>query len=88
MATKTPQNGKTLGGYNPTAATAIHGQHPSSAEKQTQALSTLHATSVLKGSALQPDSLVSFLAERWDLVQYLPTIDTARRLFEQVGGRL
>lgn len=34
------------------------------------------------------DGPVTFWAERWGLVRFLPTIDSARRFLEQIGGRL
>jgi len=34
------------------------------------------------------DGPVTFWAERWGLVRFLPTIDAARRFLEQIGGRL
>lgn len=34
------------------------------------------------------DSSATYWAERWRLVEYLPTIDTARRFLELIGGRL
>ena len=34
------------------------------------------------------DGPVTYWAERWGLVRYLPKIDTVRRLLEQIGGRL
>ena len=34
------------------------------------------------------DGMVTYWAERWKMVRYLPTIDAARRLLEQIGGRL
>ena len=34
------------------------------------------------------DGTVTYWAERWGMVRYLPTIDAARRLLEQIGGWL
>ena len=33
------------------------------------------------------DGTVTYWAERWGLVRYLPTIDAARRFLDQIGGR-
>ena len=33
------------------------------------------------------DGTVTYWAERWGLVRYLPTIDGARRFLDQIGGR-
>jgi len=34
------------------------------------------------------DGTVTYWAERWGLVRYLPNIDRARQFLEQIGGRL
>ncbi|MBC7617550.1 MAG: hypothetical protein H7293_00915 [Candidatus Saccharibacteria bacterium] len=53
---------------------------------------TLRAAYALHGHALHrtcsADGTVTYRAERWGLVRYLPTIDTARKFLEQIGGRL
>jgi hypothetical protein len=55
-------------------------------------LHTLRAAFALKGHALHRThpavGPVEYWAERWGLVRYLPTIDTARRFLESIGGRL
>ena len=52
---------------------------------------SLRAAYALHGHALHrtdpSDCAVTYWAERWGLVRYLP-IDTARRFLEQIGGRL
>jgi hypothetical protein len=52
----------------------------------------VRAAFALHGHTLHPtnpnDGTVAYWAERWGLVRYLPTIDTARRFLEQIGGRL
>ncbi len=40
---------------------------------------TLHSTRDAGGTA-------TYLAERWGLVRYLPTLDDARRFLAQIGG--
>ena len=53
---------------------------------------TLRAAYALHGHALHrtdpTDGTVTYWAERWGLVRYLPTIDTARQFLERIGGRL
>lgn len=54
--------------------------------------SSLRAEYALKGHSLHRtdpnDGAVTYWAERWGLVRYLPTIDTVRQFLEQIGGRL
>ena len=53
---------------------------------------TLRAQFALRGHTLQQSRAgdgpgpVSYLAERWGLVRYLPTLDDARRFLAQIGG--
>lgn len=53
---------------------------------------TLQAKFALQGHALHksgPDDgpgPVSYMAERWGLVRYLPTLDDADRFLAQIGG--
>ena len=53
---------------------------------------SLRAAYALHGHALHrtnpADGTVTYWAERWGLVRYLHTIDTARQFLEQIGGRL
>jgi len=53
---------------------------------------TMAAQFALQGHTLHRtcpgDGAVTYWAERWGLVRHLPTIDTARRFLEQIGGRL
>ena len=53
---------------------------------------SLRAAFALHGHALHRtdpnDGTVTYWAERWGMVRYLPTIDAARRLLQQIGGRL
>ena len=61
-------------------------------EAQSKEFATLAAGFAIKGHALHRsdpnDGTVTFWAERWGLVRYLPTIDAARRFLEQIGGRM
>lgn len=58
----------------------------------TKRFQRLRAAFALKGYALDrtdsADEAVTYRADRWGLVRHLPTIDTARRFLEQIGGRL
>mgnify|MGYP003380742507 CR=1 FL=1 len=51
---------------------------------------TLRAQFAFHGHALHrtspTDGPVSYYAERWGLVRYLPTLDDARRFLAQIGG--
>ncbi|MDR3453571.1 MAG: hypothetical protein P4L96_12365 [Rhodoferax sp.] len=53
---------------------------------------SLRAAFALRGHSLHRtdpnDGVVTYWAERWGLVRYLPTIDTVRQFLEQIGGRL
>ena len=61
-------------------------------DTQGKAFATLAAGYALAGHALHrsdpKDGTVTYWAERWGLVRYLPTIDAARQFLEQIGGRL
>ena len=61
-------------------------------DAQGKAFATLAAGYALAGHALHrsdpTDGAVTYWAERWGLVRYLPTIDAARQFLEQIGGRL
>jgi hypothetical protein len=91
MHTDTTQSKKPTGDGNPTAGHTDTQtvQNPVNTDKVFQSLRAAYA---LHGHALQRtdpnDGAVTYWAERWGLVRYLPTIDTARRFLEQIGGRL
>ena len=61
-------------------------------DAQGKAFATLAAGYAMAGHALHrsdpKDGTVTYWAERWGLVRYLPTIDAARQFLEQIGGRL
>lgn len=80
-------------------ATNANGQHTDTngadfptPEAHGKEFATLAAGFALAGHALHrsdpKDGTVTYWAERWGLVRYLPTIDAARRFLEQIGGRL
>lgn len=60
--------------------------------QQDKEFATLAAGFALAGHALHrtdsKDGSMTYWAERWGLVRYLPTIDAARQFLEQIGGRL
>ena len=76
---------------NPTAG-HTDSQTVPNAQDTDKLFQTLRAAYALHGHALHrtdpSDGAVIYWAERWGLVRYLPTIDTARRFLEQIGGRL
>lgn len=80
------------GDGNPTAGNAINDLDFPTAERTDKVFSTLRAAFAMKGHALHrtdpADGPVTYWAERWGLVRYLPSIDTARLFLEQIGGRL
>ena len=61
-------------------------------EAQSKGFATMAAGFAMNGHALHrsdpKDGTVTFWAERWGLVRYLPTIDAARRFLDQIGGRM
>lgn len=91
MHTDTTPKEMPTGDGNPTAGhtdseTVPYTVHPD------KVFHTLRAAYALHGHALHrtdpTDGTVTYRAERWGLVRYLPTIDTARKFLEQIGGRL
>jgi len=92
MTINTTPKEKDAGGFHTTTATAINEFNFPRAEHNDKAFSSLRAAFALCGHALHRtdpvDGPVTYWAERWGLVRYLPTIDTARRFLEQIGGRL
>ena len=62
------------------------------AEREGKAFATLAARFALTGHTLHrtdpKDGPVSYYAERWGLVRYLPTLDASQRFLVQIGGAL
>lgn len=93
MAINTTPKEKPTGDGNPTAGSAINNDldFPTT-ERSDKAFLTLRAAFALNGHTLHrtnpADGPVTYWAERWGLVHHLPTIDTARRFLEKIGGRL
>jgi hypothetical protein len=82
---------KPAGDGNPTAGhtDAATVKATADAEKTFQ---NLRAAYAMRGHALYrtdpTDGPVKYLAERWGLVRYLPTIDALLRFLVGIGGRL
>ena len=79
-------------------ATNVNGLHTDTSgtdflttDAQGKEFATLAEGFALAGHALHRtdpnDGTVTYWAERWGLVRYLPTIDAARRFLDQIGGR-
>ena len=92
MAINTTPKEMPTGDGNPTAGGAINSLDFPTVQRNDKAFSTLRAAYALEGHTLHrtdpADGPVTYWAERWGLVRYLPSIDTARRFLEQIGGRL
>ena len=79
-----------------TNATGLHtdttGADFLTTDAQGKEFATLAEGFALAGHALHrtdpSDGTVTYWAERWGLVRYLPTIDAVRRFLDQIGGRL
>ena len=71
--------------------TATTGSDFLTTDTQGKEFATLAEGFALAGHALHRtdpnDGTVTYWAERWGLVRYLPTIDAARRFLDQIGGR-
>lgn len=83
---------KAVGGLHTTTATAINTLDFPTTQRSDKAFSTLQPAFAFRGHAKpRTDPAVgpvTYWAERWGLVRYLPTIDAARQFLEQIGGRL
>ena len=83
---------KPTGDGNPTAGGAINDLDFPTGERGDKAFSTLRAAYAMKGHALHrsdpQDGAVSYWAERWGMVRFLPTIHDAALFLAQIGGRL
>ena len=92
MHTDTTPKEKPTGGSNPTAGYTDTRTVPNTADIGKQ-FATLQAKFALKGHTLHQSGNgdspgpASYLAERWGLTRYLPTLDDARRFLAQIGGR-
>lgn len=91
MHTDTTPKEKPTGDGNPTAGHTDSLTVPITVHPD-KVFQSLRAAYALHGHALHrtdpADGMVTYWAERWGLVRYLPTIDTARQFLEQIGGRL
>ena len=91
MHTDTPQSKKPTGSANNPAGHTDTVIVPDTANTD-KTFATLRAEFAMRGHSLHrtdpSDGAVTYWAERWGLVRYLPTIDTVRQFLEQIGGRL
>ena len=91
MHTDTTPKEKPTGDGNPTAGYTDTRTVPNLATTD-KVFQSMRAAYALHGHTLHRtdphDGAVTYWAERWGLVRYLHTIDTARRFLEQIGGRL
>ncbi len=92
MAINTTPKEMPTGDGNPTAGSAINDLDFPTGERADIAFSTLRAAYAKKGHALHrtdpADGEVTYWAERWGLVRYLPTLHDAAQFLAQIGGRL
>jgi hypothetical protein len=79
------------GGGNPTAG-AINSSNFPMVQRPGKAFEALRAAFALHGHTLRrtdlADGPVTYWAERWGLVRYLPTLHDAALFLVQIGGRL
>lgn len=91
MHTDTLSMKKPAGDGNPTAGQTDSSTVAKLAEAE-KTFRNLRAAYAMQGRVLRrtdpADRTVKYLAERWGLVRYLPTIDAARRFLGVIGGRL
>ena len=92
MAINTIPKRMPTGDGNPTAAGAINDLDFPSGERSDRAFSRLREAFQLRGHSLHRtdpvDGEVTYWAERWGLVRYLPTLHDAAQFLAQIGGRL
>jgi hypothetical protein len=91
MHTDTLSMKKPAGDGNPTAGHTDSSTVTTSADAE-MTFRNLRAAYAMQGHALlradPADGTVNYLAKRWGLVRYLPTIDVARHFLKVIGGRL
>ena len=91
MHTDTTPKETPTGDGNPTAGHTDASTVPNTVHTD-KVFYSLRAAFALHGHALHrtdpKDGMVTYWTERWGMVRYLPTIDAARRLLQQIGGRL
>jgi hypothetical protein len=87
----TPKQMPTGDGH-PTAGNTINDLDFPTTHRSSKDFCSLRAGFALKGHSLHrsdpQDGPVTYWIERWGLVRYASTIDTARRILESIGGRL
>ncbi len=94
MAINSTPKEKPTGDGNPTAGGANNDWDFPTGQRSGKAFETLRAAFAMRGHYLHRTHMaagsgqMTFWDERWGQVRYLPTIETARRFLEQIGGRL
>ena len=92
MAINTTPKETPTGDGNPTAGGAINDLDFPTGQRPGKAFATLRAAFALRGHTLHrtdpTDGPVTFWAERWGLVRYLPTLHDAALFLAQIGGRV
>ena len=92
MAINTTPKEMPTGDGNPTAGGAINDLDFPTGQRPGKAFETLRAGFALRGHTLHrtdpTDGPVTFWAERWGLVRYLPTLHDAALFLAQIGGRV
>lgn len=90
MTINTAPKEMAAGGFHTTAATTINDLNFPTAERPDKAFSTLRAAYAIRGHTLHrtdpKDGPVTYWAERWGLVRYLPTLGAVRVFLVQIGG--
>ena len=91
MHTDTTPKEMPTGDGNP-AAGHTDNQTVPNPSKNDKVFYSLRAAFALNGHALYradpKDGTVTYWAERWGLVRYLPNTDSARQFLERIGGRI
>lgn len=92
MTINTIPKEKAAGGFHTTTATSINNLDFPTGDRPDKAFSTLRAAYAVTGHALYrtdpKDGPVTYWAERWGLVRYLPTLHDAGLFLAKIGGRL
>ncbi len=90
MTINTGPKEKAAGGLYTTTASTINDLNLPAADQAKKAFSTLRAAYAMQGHTLHrtdpKDGPVTYWAERWGLVRYLPTIEAVRVFLVQIGG--
>lgn len=92
MSTDNTPKKMPTGGGNPTAGSTDNVSLSAAEVHDNKRFQTLRAAYALRGHSLHrtnpADGPVSYWAERWGLVRYLPTLHDAGTFLVQIGGRV